>query len=49
MYRDKLNLQQAKCRIESQMPITMKREFADKIIDNSNEIDLLEEQINKLL
>ncbi len=49
MYRDKLNLQQAKCRMKSQIPIAMKREFADEIIDNSKETDFLEEQINKLL
>ena len=49
MYRDQLNHQQAKCRINSQIPIAIKKNFADHIIDNSKEIDLFQEQINKLL
>jgi len=48
MSRDKLNLKQAKCRVESQFPIEIKKQFADQIIDNSNKINLFERQVNKL-
>jgi len=48
MNRDKLNFSQAKCRIESQLPMKHKKKLADKIIDNSSKIDLFTKQVNKL-
>ena len=49
MYRDNLNLQQAKNRIESQIPINDKKQFADKILDNSKTKDFFKRQIRELL
>lgn len=48
IHRDKLDFKQARSRIESQLPIKIKKDFADQIIDNSNNLNLVKKQINKL-
>lgn len=48
MERDKLTLDQAKSRIQSQMPIEQKRKLADVIIDNSRSQQETEEQVKAI-
>ncbi|BAK80764.1 dephospho-CoA kinase [Candidatus Arthromitus sp. SFB-rat-Yit] len=48
MHRDGLNKENAIRRINAQMDIDIKKRFADYIIDNSKEEELLEDQINNL-
>lgn len=47
--RDKISLNDSKKRINAQMPIKLKKKYADKIIDNNKDKDYLYEQIIKLL
>ena len=43
--RDNLSLSDAKRRIESQLPLSIKNKFADEVIDNSRSKDFLIQQI----
>ncbi len=47
MKRNGFTEQEAKARIQSQMPITEKRKLADKIIDNSRTIEETTKQLNE--
>ncbi len=49
MHRNKLTYDQAKARIESQLPLEEKKTLDNQIIDNSHEIELCFLQIDKLL
>ncbi len=46
MERDKLTIEEAKTRIETQMSIEEKRKLADIVIDNSGKIEQTEEQVD---
>ena len=47
--RDNLSLSDAKRRVESQLPLSIKNKFADEVIDNSRSKDFLIQQITNLL
>ena len=49
MQRENLTLEQAQVRIQSQMPITEKRDRADVILENSSTIEALIQQIDRAL
>ncbi|SCY06264.1 dephospho-CoA kinase [Alkaliphilus peptidifermentans] len=49
MLRDKLSLQEAKARINSQMSFEEKKKYADKIIDNSASFTELKEVVESVL
>ena len=46
--RDKSTLSQAQARINSQLPLDMKRDRADHVIDNSGSLQNTMEQVDKL-
>jgi len=48
MLRDKLSLDEAQRRIDSQMPQEEKQKFADYLIDTSDGFDLTREQTIKV-
>lgn len=48
MLRDNLSFEEAIDRINSQMPLEQKREYADIIIDNSKDFDYLKKQVEAL-
>lgn len=47
--RDKISLNESKKRINAQMPIKLKKKYADKIIDNNKDKDYLYDQVIELL
>ncbi|MED3962289.1 dephospho-CoA kinase [Niallia taxi] len=49
MDRNKLSLEQAKLRIEAQMPLQEKKALADKIIDNNGTVENSQDQALKIL
>ncbi len=49
MQREKLSLEQAQARIQSQMPIEQKRDRADVILDNSTTLEALTRQVDRAL
>ena len=49
MEREHLTDEQAFSRINSQMPLNEKRNYADKIIDNNGSIEMTQEQLKKIL
>ncbi|MER3431987.1 MAG: dephospho-CoA kinase [Leptolyngbya sp. ERB_1_1] len=49
MQREKLSLEQAQARIQSQMPIQQKRDRADFVLDNSTTLEALMQQVDRAL
>ncbi len=47
MKRDNLSLEESEIRISAQMPIKLKKKYADKIIDNSKDVNYLYAQVKK--
>lgn len=49
MHREKLSLEQAQARIQSQMPIDQKRDRADLVLDNSTTLESLLQNVDRAL
>lgn len=49
MDRDKISREDAKSRINTQMPLEIKKQYANRIIDNSKDIDYLKLQLGQIL
>ena len=49
MNRDKFNYEEALARINSQMPLELKRDHATVIVDNNREIEVLKMQVKNLI
>lgn len=49
MKRDGLSKEEAKKRLESQMPLREKLQFADRIIDNSTDVEITLQNVDKIL
>src|SRR5699024_5334630 len=49
MKRDSLSLEESEIRISAQMPIKLKKKYADRIIDNSKNVNCLYDQVRKLI
>ena len=48
MMRDKLSQQEANSRLESQMPLEEKLRYADRVIDNSDDVEKTRQQVDLL-
>ncbi|RZI48656.1 dephospho-CoA kinase [Lactococcus kimchii] len=49
MARNHFTKEEAKKRIDAQMPLAQKRKFADRILDNSGSLEMLKKQIEEAL